>query len=105
MPTPQKLISELDKLIEDDASVKPLVDALRDLALGVYMLEEGISGVRRVYKQPPDRQAAEYLVDRAKGKSAQAVRFVDKDNNDILSVADIELRLNNARGDKREVKK
>ena len=45
-----------------------LVDRLLDLASGVTVQEVGSDGEARVYTRPPDRQAAEYLLNRIMGK-------------------------------------
>lgn len=54
-----------------------LVDKLMELAEGIH--EEKMIGenVAIVYKRPPDRQAAEYLIDRIMGKPTQPVDVYD----------------------------
>jgi hypothetical protein len=44
-----------------------LIDSLLDLATGVQVEEVGDDGEPRVYTRPPDRKAAEYLVNRIMG--------------------------------------
>lgn len=46
-----------------------LVDKLLELAEGVEVQRIDRQGQARIYSQPPDRQAAEYLMDRVMGKS------------------------------------
>lgn len=56
-----------------------LVDKLLELADGVYRektLPDGVTGI--VYQERPDRQAAEYLIDRIMGKPTQPISLVDK---------------------------
>lgn len=51
-----------------------LVGKLFELADGVHQektLKDGVTTV--IYQQPPDRQAAEYLIDRVMGKPTQPV--------------------------------
>lgn len=76
----KNLSEELIKQIEKGEADRllPLLDALYDLARGVYMEEETLGGVVRRYKEKPDRQAAEYLVDRALGKPTQAIEGGEK---------------------------
>lgn len=50
-----------------------LVDKLIELVEGVEVERVDRQGQRRIYSQPPDRQAAEYLIDRVMGKSTQPV--------------------------------
>lgn len=45
-----------------------LVDKLMELVEGVEIERVDRNGQSRVYSQPPDRQAAEYLIDRVLGK-------------------------------------
>ena len=54
-----------------------IVDKLLELVDGVH--EEKMMGENAVivYKRPPDRQAAEYLVDRIMGKPSQPVDIYD----------------------------
>lgn len=55
-----------------------LVDKLLELADGVYrekVLPDGVTGI--VYQERPDRQAAEYLIDRVMGKPTQPVDVYD----------------------------
>ena len=51
-----------------------LIGKLFELAEGIHQgktLKDGVTTV--VYQQPPDRQAAEYLIDRVMGKPTQPV--------------------------------
>lgn len=50
-----------------------LVDKLIELVEGVEVERVDRQGERRIYSQPPDRQAAEYLIDRVMGKSTQTI--------------------------------
>lgn len=50
-----------------------LVDKLFELSEGVLVESTRMDGTPYVYKTPPDRQAATYLVDRIMGKPAQAI--------------------------------
>lgn len=55
-----------------------LVDKLLELAEGVRIektLRDGTTAI--VYQERPDRQAAEYLIDRIMGKPTQPVSLVD----------------------------
>jgi hypothetical protein len=53
-----------------------LVDKMLELAEGVYEERSVTEGVRVVYKQPPDRQAIAYLIDRVMGKASQPVEII-----------------------------
>ena len=50
-----------------------LVDKLIELVEGVEIERVDRQGQRRIYSQPPDRQAAEYLIDRILGKAVQPI--------------------------------
>lgn len=54
-----------------------LVGKLFELAEGVHEEKRIGKDVVVVYKQPPDRQAAEYLIDRVLGKPTQPISLVD----------------------------
>jgi hypothetical protein len=49
------------------------VDKLLELVEGIEIERVDRQGQRRIYSQPPDRQAAEYLMDRVMGKSTQPI--------------------------------
>jgi hypothetical protein len=53
-----------------------LVDKMLELAEGVYEERSVAEGVQIVYKQPPDRQAIAYLIDRVMGKASQPVEII-----------------------------
>lgn len=55
-----------------------LVDKLFELVEGVEIERVDRQGQRRIYSQPPDRQAAEYLINRVLGMPTQPVSLVDK---------------------------
>lgn len=50
-----------------------LVDKMVELVDGVEVQETDRRGQTKVYTTPPDRQAAEYLIDRVMGKAAQPI--------------------------------
>lgn len=50
-----------------------LVDKLMELVEGIHEEKTIGDGAVIVYKRAPDRQAAEYLIDRVMGKAAQPV--------------------------------
>lgn len=52
-------------------SFPAIVDAMLDLALGVYVDEEREDGTIKRYRRAPDRRAAEYLINRIMGKPAE----------------------------------
>lgn len=54
-----------------------LVDKLMELAEGIHEEKAIGDGAVMVYKRPPDRQAAEYLIDRIMGKPTQPISLVD----------------------------
>lgn len=56
-----------------------LVDKLMELSEGVLVEGTRMDGSPYVYRTPPDRQAATYLVDRIMGKPAQSVDIGNKD--------------------------
>jgi hypothetical protein len=55
-----------------------LADKLFELAEGVQVQKIDRKGHRRIYSEPPDRQAIESLIDRVMGKPTQPVSLVDK---------------------------
>jgi hypothetical protein len=75
-----------------------LLDKLFELAEGIYEQKEIADDVVIVYKRPPDRQAAEYLVDRVMGKPTQPIDVYDAarqlaearglDPNKVVSIYD-----------------
>lgn len=88
-----------------------LVDKLLELAEGIHEEKTIGDGAVLVYKRPPDRQAAEYLMDRIMGKPTQPISLVDKvremaaaegftDEETALAVAEAE-RLMKATGSAR----
>jgi len=83
-----KIIKQIEKGEED--RIIPLLDALYDLSVGVYIMEETLSGQVRRYREKPDRQAAEYLVDRALGKPIQAIEGGEKPIRLEITRAEIE---------------
>ena len=56
---------------------------LRDLAFGLWREVVNEEGVKRVYQQPPDRQALDILLSHAKGKPAVA-QAVQQDTTVVL---------------------
>lgn len=54
-----------------------LVEKLLELVEGVEVQETDRRGQTRIYTTPPDRQAAEYLIDRVMGKPTQPVDVYD----------------------------
>jgi hypothetical protein len=54
-----------------------LVDKLMELAEGIHEERTVGDGAVLVYKRAPDRQAAEYLIDRIMGKPTQPVDVYD----------------------------
>lgn len=71
-------IRQAEKKIADRLPV--LVDKLIELSEGVLVQSTRLDGSPYVYKQPPDRQAATYLVDRIMGKPAQSLDVGNKDD-------------------------
>lgn len=55
-----------------------LVDKLLELVEGIEIERIDRQGQRRIYSQPPDRQAAEYLIDRVMGKPTQPIDVYDE---------------------------
>jgi hypothetical protein len=55
-----------------------LADKLFELAEGVQVQKTDRRGRTRIYSEPPDRQAIEYLMDRVMGKPTQPISLVDK---------------------------
>lgn len=72
-------IQKAERRIAD--KLPDLVDRLMELANGVLVKEFDVAtGEDRVYQRPPDRQAAEYLINRIMGKPTDRKehRFPDK---------------------------
>lgn len=57
-----------------------LLQAIYDLAVGVYIGEEGEDGTVRVYRERPDRQALQWLLERVLGKTPERHELVALDN-------------------------
>lgn len=55
-----------------------LVDKMLELADGVEIERTDRQGQRRIYSEPPDREAIKYLMDRVMGKAVQPVSLVDE---------------------------
>jgi len=72
----KRTIDDLRKQVEelDDERVLIALDSLFELAKGVYMEEETLSGSIKRYKKEPDRQAAQFIVERALGKTPVALQ-------------------------------
>jgi hypothetical protein len=55
-----------------------LVDKMVELVEGVEVQETDRRGQIKVYTTPPDRQAAEYLMDRVMGKATQPIAIEEQ---------------------------
>jgi len=58
--TPRK-VAQVEKRIAE--KLPDLVERMLELAEGITIHEENRKGEPVIYKKPPDRQAAEYLID------------------------------------------
>lgn len=74
-------IRKAEKRIADRLPL--LVDKLFELSEGVLVEGTRLDGSSYVYRTPPDRQAATYLVDRIMGKPAQSVDIGNKDGQPL----------------------
>ena len=90
--------NELAKKIE--AESQEWLDAIKDTALGHYVMQKTKDGDVRVYKKSPDPQAWEKALDRAFGKPKQDLditsngeTFGDVDNEKMVSVLNAYLEL------------
>lgn len=66
-----------------------LVDKLMELAEGVHEEKQVGEGTTLVYKQPPDRQACQYLIDRILGKPMLPVEQSGQVDHKVESVETI----------------
>ena len=96
----EKLIKLIEEAKLSDKTLGDVLDTLYRLSQGIFYEKTGIDGSVRVYKELPDRQAGQYLADRILGKITDSMRIVDKNNNDLLSVVDLDIRIKNATGKK-----
>src|SRR5947209_4218827 len=74
-------IAAAEKRIAD--RLPHLVDKLLELADGVTVSEIDAKGEERVYLRPPDRQAAEYLLNRILGKPTERAELSGPDGGPI----------------------
>lgn len=62
-------IARAEKRIAD--RLPELIDLQFELAQGVFVEETTVTGQRKVYKRPPDRDAGQYLINRIMGKPVE----------------------------------
>ena len=88
-----KVIRETPPAFTAEAKIRDrlpwLVDKLLELADGVYEEKQIGEGVALVYKQPPDRQACQYLMDRILGKPALPIEHDGQVDHKVTSVETI----------------
>lgn len=65
-------------LAELHALLALVPDSLRELIVGVYVVEQTARGGRRVYQQPPSTEAIKVLLDRTLGKVPALVSVAGK---------------------------
>jgi len=61
-----------------------LLQAIYDLAVGVYVSEETKDGDVHVYREKPDRQALQWLMERVLGKTPERHELVALDGTAIV---------------------
>jgi len=81
--------------------VKPILTAMIDLALGVWVEQKMPHGKTRVYRCKPDVHAAKYLFDQVVGKPKEMAEITGKDGEAIkvnfqgMSAKDLDKELKN----------
>ena len=86
----------IKKLEKDGVENAPVfIEILRELANGVFYEKVGLDKRVRVYKREPDREAAQYLVDRALGRIPQRTELTGKDGKDLIPREEVERVLKN----------
>lgn len=74
-------IARAEKRIADRLPM--LIDKMMELAEGVTIKEFDKEGEEVIYTKPPDRQAAEYLINRIMGKPTERKELSGPDGGDI----------------------
>ncbi len=76
-------IAKAEKRIAD--RLPELIDRMFELASGVMVEEMDAEGGVNVYSKVPDRQAAEYLINRIMGKPTERKELSGEDGGKILT--------------------
>lgn len=76
-------VAAAEKRISD--ALPTLIDKMLELANGVTVSETDQRGAEVIYTRPPDRQAAEYLLNRIMGKPTERSE-VDQSGSTIIRV-------------------